>query len=58
MVAPAHPFGVYAHGTVPEQSGQPGQPRYVTDLDDEDESKEEEEDFMPTETNEEALDSS
>ena len=52
-IAPAHPFGVYAPGTMPEQ--QPG--RHVTYEDDDDDSEEVEEDLnlMPTETDEEAL---
>ena len=55
LIAPAHPLGVYAPGTVPEQPGQPGHPPHSTDPDNEDESEEEEEDLMPTETNDEAL---
>jgi hypothetical protein len=53
MVASAHPFGVYAPGTMPEQPGRPAHPRHATNQDDDDE--EEEEDLMPAETDEEAL---
>ena len=56
LVAPAHPFGVYAPGTMPEQPGRPAHPRHVTDQDDDDdEDEEEEEDLMPAETDDEAL---
>ena len=48
-------FGVYAPGTVLEQPGWSGHPTHVTDPDDKDESEGEEEDLMPTETNNEAL---
>jgi hypothetical protein len=47
LIAPAHPFGVYAPGRIPElNSG------HVTYQDDEDEEEEEEEDLMPIETDE------
>ena len=53
LVASAHPFGVYAPGTMPEQPSLPANPRHVTaQYDDEDED---EEDLMPAETDEEAL---
>ena len=48
MVASAHPFGIYAPGTMPEQPGRPAHPRPITDQD-------EEEGLMPAETDEEAL---
>lgn len=52
-IAPAHPFGVYAPGTMPEQLGRPAHSCHVASQDDEDGN--EEEDLMPTETDEEAL---
>ena len=55
-IPPAHPFGVYAPGTMPEQLGRPAHSYHVTFQDDDGEDEEaEEEDLMPTETDEEAL---
>jgi hypothetical protein len=55
LIKPAHPFGVYAPGTVPEQGHPaPASSYHVTYQDVHDE--EEEEDLMPSETDEEALD--
>ena len=57
LVAPAHPFGIYAPGTMPELGHRHPAPSYSDHVtyqyDDDDE--EEEEDLMPIETDEEAL---
>ena len=54
LIKPAHPFGVYAPGTMPEQSQTaPAYPHHVTYQDNDD--NDEEDDLMPSETDEEAL---
>jgi hypothetical protein len=57
LIAPAHPFGVYAPGTMPELRHQTYSYHvtYQDDDDDDEEEGEEEEDLMPTGTDEEAL---
>lgn len=57
LVKPAHPFGVYAPGTMPEELGHsaPANLCHVTHQDTDDEEREEDDDLMPTETDEEAL---
>jgi hypothetical protein len=58
LIAPAHPFGVYAPGTMPELGPPPAHSCHVTyqdDVDDDEEEEGEEENLMPTETDEEAL---
>jgi len=57
LIAPAHPFGVYAPGTMPELGHQTHSYHvtYQDDDDDDEEEGEEEEDLMLTETDEEAL---
>src|SRR6266446_4352619 len=59
LIAPAHPFGVYAPGTMPEQPER-GHPDHVAYKDDDnngdsDDDEDEERDLMPVETDEEAL---
>ncbi|KAI0262272.1 hypothetical protein BGY98DRAFT_1104190 [Russula aff. rugulosa BPL654] len=57
LIKPAHPFGVYAPGTMPEELGHsaPAYLCHVTHQDTDDEEREEDDDLMPTETDEEAL---
>lgn len=59
LVAPAHPFGIYAPGTMPELGHRHPAPSYSDHVtyqyDDDDDDEEEEEDLMPIETDEEAL---
>jgi len=56
MIAPAHPFGVYAPGTTPEPLCSSTYARHVMDKgEDEDEVGEREGEFMPAETDDEAL---
>ena len=55
LVASAHPFGVYAPGTTSEQPSLPAYSRHVTAQDDDDNDEGDEEDLMPAETDEEAL---
>jgi hypothetical protein len=56
LIASAHPFGVYAPGTIPDELGHeaPSYSSHVTyqDDDDDDDEEEEEEDLMPIETDE------
>jgi hypothetical protein len=55
MIAPAHPFGVYATGTTPESLGFLDHARNVADRDEDEDTDENEDDLMPAETDDEAL---
>jgi len=55
MIAPAHPFMVYATGTTPESLGSSAHARHVTDEYENDDKHDDEDDLMPAETDDEAV---